>query len=103
MIITQIESEIKSLKDKQEKSLSQIQETTNVILAKINSAQYYDDNVIRDNIIQQYVPVNSIQNLLDLEDVLKNSQGAFTQLVSKFINFIYQSHYLIKKLTRMGL
>lgn len=86
LILIQIKAEIKSLKDKQEKSLSQIQETTNLILAKINSAQYgNEDVVIQDNKIRQYLPLTSIQNLLDFENTLKNNKEAFMQLVSRFV------------------
>lgn len=87
LTMTQIVTDIQSLKTMYEKSLLQIQETTNVILAKINSAQYYkeDNTITQDHEIRQYLPLNSIQKLLDFEDILKNSQEASMQIVNNIL------------------
>lgn len=79
-----IQFELESMKNKQEESLSQIQETVNMILAKINNEQYRnkEDMIIKDNKIAKYLPLNSIENFLELEDILKDDDEALTQVVS---------------------
>lgn len=84
VMMKSIQTEIENMKNKQEKSLLQIQETTTVILSKINSAQYYkEDATVRDK-IGKYFPLTSIEYFLEFEDVLKEDQEAFTQVVSKY-------------------
>lgn len=86
IILSNIETEMKNIKEKQEQSLSQIQETTNLILAKINSEQYNKENFVpQDTKIAEHLPLASIDNFLTFEDLLKNDQEAFTQVVSKAI------------------
>jgi len=41
-ILQNIKTEIKSMREKQEQSLSEMQETTKLILAKINISEQYD-------------------------------------------------------------
>lgn len=60
-IMKDIQFKLESVKNKQEQSLLQIQETINVILAKINNDQYHrEDITIKDNKIGKYLPLNSI-------------------------------------------
>ena len=98
--MTNIETDIKDIKEKQEKcftNISQIQETANIILAKINSTQHYKEDITMENDkIRQYLPLNSIQNVLHLEDMLKDDQKAFMQVVS---DFFYHYHKLNVSLT----
>lgn len=71
---------------KQEKILLQIQETTSIILAKINSEQYHkEDPVLRDNKIGKYLPLTSVEDFLEFENILKDDQEAFMQVISKYI------------------
>ncbi|GAB1860864.1 hypothetical protein CAJAP_01943 [Camponotus japonicus] len=85
VMMKSIQTEIESMKNKQEKSLLQIQETTTVILSKINSAQYYkEDATVRDK-IGKYFPLTSIEYFLELEDVLKEDQEAFMQVINKVL------------------
>lgn len=85
-ILKNIETEIKSIKEKQEQSLSEIQETTKLILAKINSAEYGKEySMLKDDKIRQHFPLTSIHKFLDFDNILKNDQEAFMQVVSKFI------------------
>lgn len=87
-ILKNIATEIKSMKEKQEQSLSEIQETTKLILAKINSEQYDKEySMLKDDKIREYFPLTSIQNCLDFDSILKNDQEAFMQVVSKFVNY----------------
>jgi len=88
-----IQFELESIKNKQEESLSQIQETVNMILAKINNEQYRnkEDMIIKDNKIAKYLPLNSIENFLELEDILKDDDEALTQVVSIKLD-ITQTH-----------
>lgn len=91
-MLQNIQIEIENMKKhekSQERSLLQIQETTGVILAKINSEQAYrEDPLIKDNKIAKYFPLMSIENFLELENMLKDDQEAFMQVVSKFLSFI---------------
>lgn len=91
-----IETEIKNIRETQslreslreEQSLSEIKETTKLILAKINSEQYGKEySMLKDDKIKQKFPLTSIlfQNLLDFDDILKDDQEAFMQVVSKFV------------------
>lgn len=81
-----IQSDLENMKKKQEKSLLQIQETTAVILAKINNEQYHkEDPVLRDNKIEKYFPLTCIEDFLEFENVLKDDQEAFMQIVSKYV------------------
>lgn len=66
------------MKEKQEQSLSEVQETTKLILAKINISKQYDKeySMLKDDKIRQYFPLTSIQNFLDFDDMLKNDQEA---------------------------
>ncbi|CAL1671769.1 unnamed protein product [Lasius platythorax] len=82
-IMKDIQFELESMKNKQEESLSQIQETVNMILAQINNEQYRNkEDMIKDNKISKYLPLNSIENFLELEDILKDDDEALTQVVS---------------------
>ncbi|XP_071647800.1 uncharacterized protein [Temnothorax longispinosus] len=83
MILSGIEAKVTNIKEKQEQSLSQIQETTNLILAKINSEQYSKESIVQDTKIGQYLPLSSIDNFLTFEDMLKTDQEAFMQVVNK--------------------
>lgn len=70
----------------QGQSLSEIKETTKLILAKINSEQYGKEySMLKDDKIKQKFPLTSIQNLLDFDNILKDDQEAFMQVVSKFV------------------
>lgn len=89
-ILSNIETEIKNIKETQslqEQSLSEIKETTKLILAKINSKQYGKEySMLKDDKIKQYFPLTYIQNLLDFDDILKDDQEeAFMQVVSKSV------------------
>lgn len=86
-IMKDIQFELESMKNKQEESLSQIQETVNIILAKINNEQYRnkEDITIKDNKIAKYLPLNSIENFLELEDILKDDDETLTQVVNKVL------------------
>lgn len=72
-ILSNIESEINNMKEiqsLQEQSLSEIKETTKLILAKINSEQYGKEYcMLKDDKITQYLPLTSIQNLLDFDNI----------------------------------
>ncbi|XP_011859056.1 PREDICTED: uncharacterized protein LOC105556572, partial [Vollenhovia emeryi] len=80
-----IKSELESMKNKQEQSLSQIQETVNMILAKMNYEQYRREDPMKDDKIRKYLPLTSIENFLELEDVLKIDDEALTQVVDKVL------------------
>lgn len=41
-----------------------------------------EDMIIKDNKIAKYLPLNSIENFLELEDILKDDDEALTQVVS---------------------
>ncbi|KAM0730364.1 hypothetical protein ACS0PU_002693 [Formica fusca] len=88
-ILSNIETQIKNIKETQslqEQSLSEIKETTKLILAKINSEQYGKEySMLKDDKIKQKFPLTSIQNLLDFDDVLKDDQEAFMQVVNKIL------------------
>ncbi|CAL1671768.1 unnamed protein product [Lasius platythorax] len=85
-IMKDIQFELESMKNKQEESLSQIQETVNMILAQINNEQYRNkEDMIKDNKISKYLPLNSIENFLELEDILKDDDEALTQVVNKVL------------------
>lgn len=80
-----VQLQLQNIKNKQE----QIQETANMILAKINSDQYHkEDTIIKDNKIGKYLPLTTIEKFLELEDILKNDDEASMQVVSKFIDSI---------------
>jgi len=88
-ILNNIETEVKNIRETQslqEQSLSEIKETAKLILAKINSEQYGKEySMLKDDKIKQKFPLTSIQNLLDFDDILKDDQEAFMQVVSKFV------------------
>lgn len=88
-ILSNIETEIKNIRETQslqELSLSEIKETTKLILFKINSEQYGKEySMLKDDKIKQKFPLTSIQNLLDFDNILKDDEEAFMQVVSKFI------------------
>lgn len=42
--------------------------------------------MLKDDKIKQKFPLTSIQNLLDFDDILKDDQEAFMQVVSKFVH-----------------
>lgn len=78
MILSNIETEMKNIKEKQEQSLSQIQETTNLMLTKINSEQYNKENFVpQDTKIAEHLPLASIDNFLTFEDLLKKGPRSF--------------------------
>lgn len=84
LMIKSIQINLEDMKKKQEKFLLQIQETTAVILAKINSEQYRkEDSILKDDKIKNYLPLTSVENFLEFEDILKKDQEAFMQIVSK--------------------
>lgn len=85
-ITKNIQTEIESLKEKQETSLSEIQATINIILAKINNDQYdKGDSVLQDNKIKKHLPLVSIGNFFEFENILKDEQKGFMQIVSKSV------------------
>ncbi|XP_011858733.1 PREDICTED: uncharacterized protein LOC105556257, partial [Vollenhovia emeryi] len=85
-ILKNIATEIQSMKEKQEQLLSEIQETTKLILAKINSEQYGKEySMLTDDKIREYFPLTSIQNFLDFDTMLKNDEEAFMQVVNKIL------------------
>lgn len=80
--MTDIQLQLQTLENKQE----QIQETVNIILTKINNEQYHKEDItIKDNKIGKYLPLTTIEDLLQLEDILKNDDEASMQVVSTFI------------------
>jgi len=56
-------------------------------LAKINISEQYDKeySMLKHDKIRRYFPLTSIQNFFDFDDILKNDQEAFIQVVSKFV------------------
>lgn len=84
-MINNIQLKIESMKNEHEQSLLLIQETTNMILAKINNEQYSrEDTTVKDNMIRQHLPLTSIENLLEFEDIL-NDHEALMQVVNKVL------------------
>lgn len=79
--MTDIQLQLQTLENKQE----QIQETVNIILTKINNEQYKEDITIKDNKIGKYLPLTTIEDLLQLEDILKNDDEASMQVVNKVL------------------
>ncbi|XP_011688378.1 PREDICTED: uncharacterized protein LOC105450291 [Wasmannia auropunctata] len=78
LMIIDIQDEVKNIKEKQDQSLIQIQETINLILAKINSEQYHKENlIVPDNKIGEYLPLTSIENFPQFETVIKDDQRSF--------------------------
>ncbi|XP_039314914.1 uncharacterized protein LOC120359803 [Solenopsis invicta] len=80
--MTDIQLQLQTLENKQE----QIQETVNIILTKINNEQYHKEDItIKDNKIGKYLPLTTIEDLLQLEDILKNDDEASMQVVNKVL------------------
>lgn len=84
-ITEDIQTKIESLKENQETSFSEIQATINIILAKVNTEEYKEDSVLQDNKIKKSLPLNSIENFLEFENILKSDQEAFMQMVNESV------------------
>jgi len=80
-IMADVQLQLQNITNKEE----QLQETANMILAKINSDQYHKEDTIKDNKIGKYLPLGTIEKFLELEALLKNDDEALTQVVSKFV------------------
>lgn len=101
-IMKNIQTDIESLKEKQERSLSEIQATINIILAKINNDQYdKGDSVLQDNKIKRHLALVSIENFLEFENILKDDQEAFMQIVSKSVFISWSVHKFISFMFRL--
>ncbi|XP_039302786.1 uncharacterized protein LOC120357119 [Solenopsis invicta] len=80
--MTDIQLQLQTLGNKQE----QFQETVNIILTKINNEQYHKEDItIKDNKIGKFLPLTTIEDLLQLEDILKNDDEASMQVVNKVL------------------